>query len=62
MIKNLSVMTKSDIELLTLILYHVLNKKGFYFMIRFNLARYKNGDNYINYFGSSNIHMGKILH
>ena len=50
MIKNLSVMTKSDIELLTLILYHVLNKKGFYFMIRFNLARYKNGDIVVNYF------------
>ena len=44
MIKNLSVMTKSDIELLSCILYHLINKKGFYFMIRFNLARYKNGD------------------
>ena len=50
MIKNLSVMTKSDIELLSCILYHLINKKGFYFMIRFNLARYKNGDIVINYF------------
>lgn len=43
-------MTKSDIELLSCILYYQLNKKGFYFMIRFNLARYKNGDIVINYF------------
>ncbi len=43
-------MTKLNIELLSCFLYYWLNKKGFYFMIRFNLARYKNGDNVINYF------------